>query len=217
MVKLIRKTTAHMVADSLRERIMSGSLKEGEQLKQEAIADLLGVSRIPVREALRQLESEGLVTLVSHKGAVVTTLETSEIVEMFDLRIMLECFTLKAAIPNMSEADFASAGAVLDGMISDPQIEEWGTRNWDFHEILYKPAGKPATLNILRRIHANIDRYIRIQIALTHGEEKAHREHQAILAACAACDGDTAARLLASHIGDVRDALLARHTAEGKA
>src|SRR5690348_10896665 len=85
-----RQSLTSAVAETLRERIVRGEIKEGEQLRQDAIATELAVSRIPVREALRQLEAEGLITIVPHRGAVVSLLSTEEIEEIFEMRAVLE-------------------------------------------------------------------------------------------------------------------------------
>src|SRR4051794_15630849 len=97
-----RQTIASMTVEALRERILRGDYPEGEPLRQDALADELGVSRIPVREALRQLEAEGLVTFNPHRGAVVSTLSLDEIEELFQLRADIECDLLRRAIPNMT-------------------------------------------------------------------------------------------------------------------
>src|SRR5438874_11719461 len=94
-----RQTVAGMTVDALRERILRGDYPEGEPLRQDALADELGVSRIPVREALRQLEAEGLVTFSPHRGAVVSSLSLDEIVELFELRAEIETDLLARAIP----------------------------------------------------------------------------------------------------------------------
>ena len=89
-----RQTLAGMTLEAIRERILSGAYPEGEPLRQDAIAEELGVSRIPIREALRQLEAEGLVVFNPHRGAVVSTLSLGEIEELFDLRAEIELMLL---------------------------------------------------------------------------------------------------------------------------
>jgi DNA-binding GntR family transcriptional regulator len=205
-----RQTTVTLVADELRRRIMSGALAEGQQLRQEALAADLGVSRIPIREALRQLEAEGFVAIASHRGAVVSKLSLDEIAELFELRIRLETWLLELAIPQMSKEDLARAEAALETMISNRKIENWGELNWDFHAALYAPASRPATLRILRRINENTDRYIRLQISLTSGQLKAHREHKQLLQLCRAGNVARAVAELEQHIIDVRDGLIAQ-------
>jgi len=203
-----RQTTVTLVADELRRRIMAGALPEGQQLRQEALAADLGVSRIPVREALRQLEAEGFVAIESHRGAVVSKLSLDEIIELFELRIRLEGWLLALAIPEMTAEDLDKADAALEAMISNRKIENWGQLNWDFHAALYAPSGRGATLRILRRINENTDRYIRLQISLTSGQLKAHREHKQILQFCRTRDTARAVAALEQHVVDVRDGLI---------
>nr|WP_321444893.1 GntR family transcriptional regulator [uncultured Cohaesibacter sp.] len=209
MPQILRRTTTSIVADELRKRIMSGQLREGEQVRQEAIATELGVSRIPVREALRQLEAEGLITLVSHKGAEVSRLEPSEIAELFEVRIMLESWMFEHAIKHIDESHLDAAEKLIGSMRNDAMIEEWGSLNWQFHETLYTPAQKPATMKILRRVHDNIDRYVRLQITLTEdSQERAHKEHQAIVDAARSKNVKVAVALLSDHINHVKEQLL---------
>jgi DNA-binding GntR family transcriptional regulator len=203
-----RQTTVTLVADELRRRIMAGVLPEGQQLRQEALAADLGVSRIPVREALRQLEAEGFVAIQSHRGAVVSKLSLDEIIELFELRMRLEGWLLALAIPEMGDDDLERADAALQTMISNRKIENWGQLNWDFHAALYAPSGRGATLRILRRINENMDRYIRLQISLTSGQLKAHREHKRLLTLCRARNARGAVSELEQHIAGVRDALM---------
>ena len=209
MAQIVRRTTTTIVADELRKRILSGHLKEGEQVRQEAVANELGVSRIPVREALRLLEAEGLITLISHKGAEVTRLEPSEIAELFDVRIMLENWLFEQAFALLTDEDLIAAEALIDTMRTRAALDEWGTLNWKFHETLYRPANKSATMKILRRVHDNIDRYVRLQIALTEDSQaQAHKEHQAIVDAVRDKNAKMAAALLVDHINHVKDELL---------
>ncbi|WP_319531433.1 GntR family transcriptional regulator [uncultured Cohaesibacter sp.] len=142
MAQIVRRTTTSIVADELRQRILSGQLKEGEQVNQEAIASELGVSRIPVREALQQLEAEGLITLVSHKGAEVTRLEPEEIEELFDVRGMLECWLFEKALPHLSEADLTEAEEAVAAMRGAKDFQSWSSQNWRFHEIPLSPVAQ---------------------------------------------------------------------------
>ncbi len=108
-----RQSLPEALAESLRERILNGEFKEGEALVQETLAAQYEVSRMPVREALRQLEAAGLVVLKTHKGAVVTSIPTDQIGELFELRANLECDILGRAIPRMSEGDLAASRLIL--------------------------------------------------------------------------------------------------------
>src|ERR1700712_1705184 len=101
-VPIQRQTIASMTVEALRERILRGDYPESEPLRQDALADELGVSRIPVREALRQLEADGLVTFSPHRGAVVSSLSLEEIHELFELRADIEVDLLRRALPQMT-------------------------------------------------------------------------------------------------------------------
>src|ERR1051326_3094699 len=93
-----RQTVASMTVEALRERILRGDFPDGEPLRQDALADGRGWNLIPVREELRQLEAEGLVSFSPHRGAVVSTLSLDEIEELFELRAAIECELLRRAI-----------------------------------------------------------------------------------------------------------------------
>jgi len=203
-----RKTTSELVADRLRRWILVGRLGDGEQLRQDAIARELGVSRIPVREALKQLEAEGLVTLVSHKGAVVTTLSATTLAEFFDIRVRLEGWVLGLAIPRLEPEDLERAEAALERMVADRRIEEQGTLNWLFHEALYRPSGHHETLKILHRLHLGLDRYVRFQLAVTDGHARADREHREILELCRRGETAAAVQALERHVLGVKTMLL---------
>jgi DNA-binding GntR family transcriptional regulator len=194
-----RKTTVDLVADELRKRIIAGELVEGEPLLQEHLASDLGVSRIPIREALRQLEAEGLVTISSHRGGIVSELSLAEIKELFEARACLETWLLSVAVPEMTSADLHAAETMAKKMLTG-EVAHWGDLNWKFHEALYMPARRPQTMLMVKRLHHNIDRYLRLQITLTSGWQKAQEEHLNIVDLCRAKDARRAAAALDTHI-----------------
>ncbi len=203
IVPLRRQTLTGMTLMALRDRILQGGFPDGEPLRQDAIADELGVSRIPVREALRQLEAEGLVTFHPHRGAVVTTLSLEEIAELFELRAEIESDVLRRSIPLMTTDDHRAATEILDTYdtaLRNGEVSAWGALNWRFHSALYAPANRPFTLGIVSKLHQHSDRYLRMQLALTHGETRARQEHRAILAAAKKRDTRKAAQLMRGHI-----------------
>jgi len=206
-----RRTVAAEAAEILRRRILSGDLKAGQPIRQEQIAQELGVSRIPLREALKQLEAEGFVTIEPHKGAIVSTLSLAEVEELFELRIRLECWLLADAIPRMREADFAHLDAIIDESRAmdnrGDNLAHWGDINWRLHEALYRPAGKPVSVKLLKRIHDNLDRYLRLQITLTQDWDRAHRDHRELIELSRAGDVKAAVTVLERHIRDTARAL----------
>src|SRR6185437_11616666 len=168
--RIKRQSIPEALTTSLRERILNGEFKEGDALIQDAIAQEYDTSRMPVREALRQLEAEGLVIMQLHKGAVVTSLPPEQIAELFELRAILECEVLRIAIPKLTDEHLASARIILKELESAYQrrdISSWGRLNWDFHRTLYLPAERTQTLSILQGINLQTDRYIRLHLLLT--------------------------------------------------
>lgn len=199
-----RLSLSSAVAEKLREKIIRGEIGEGEQLRQDAIAGEFEVSRIPVREALRQLESEGLIRIVPHRGAVVSSLSPEEIEELFAIRALLECEVLKDSIPHLKEADFAKAEEILNTYERALQREEglarWGRLNWEFHSALYAGAQKPQFMAVIQMVNNNGERYTRMQLWLTHGVQRATEEHREILALCRQRNVHAAVEALDRHI-----------------
>jgi DNA-binding GntR family transcriptional regulator len=198
-----RLTLAGMTLDALRDRILRGHYPEGVPLRQDAIATELGVSRIPVREALRQLEAEGLVTFSPHRGAVVSTLSILEITELFELRAEIESDLLRRSIPHMTDDVHVDVDRILEEYehaLLHGDVAVWGKLNWDFHRCLYAPSAREFTLGIVAKLHQHSDRYLRMQLVLTHAETRARDEHRAI--ADAAREGDTkrSVKLMRDHI-----------------
>ena len=207
-----RQTIASMTVEALRERILRGDYPEGEPLRQDAVAEELGVSRIPVREALRQLEAEGLVTFNPHRGAVVSSLSLDEIAELFELRAEIECDLVRRAIPNMTKEQLDRATDVLDefeAALRAGEAARWGPLNWHFHAALYAPANRNFTMGVLQKLHHHSDRYFRMQVFLAHGGERANEEHRAIAAAVGKKDVKAASQLMRAHILGAGQSLLA--------
>lgn len=174
-LRIKRQSLPETLAESLRERILNGEFKEGESLIQETIATEYGVSRMPVREAFKELEASGLITTQIHKGSVVKSIPLEQIAELFDLRALLESELLERSLPNMTEAHFAATKQLLpqlEAAYLDDDIAQWGKLNWLFHESLYAAADRVQTLAIVQGINIQTDRYIRLQLLLTAGKKK---------------------------------------------
>jgi DNA-binding GntR family transcriptional regulator len=199
-----RQSLTSAVADRLRDQIIRGEIPEGAQLRQDAIATQFRVSRIPVREALRQLDAEGLITIVPNRGAVVPALSPDDIEELFTIRALLEPELLKLSIPHLTEEDFSEAQQILRKYVDELRREDhmgaWGRLNWQFHSILYSRANRPYFMSILRNVNNNGERYTRLQLYLTHGIKRANEEHHKILELCRRRDIQAASKLLRQHI-----------------
>lgn len=206
-----RQSLTSAVAEKLRDQIIRGEIHEGAQLRQDAIATQFQVSRIPVREALRQLDAEGLIAIVPNRGAVVPALSPDDIGELFSIRALLEPEVLKLSIPRLNDEDFSEAAAVLRKYVSELRREDhvstWGRLNWQFHSILYSRAHQPRFMAIIRNVNNSGERYTRLQLYLTHGIKRANEEHHQILKLCRQRDVAAACKLLRQHIEHAGESL----------
>lgn len=199
--RLVRSTVVEMVVADLRRRILSGQIAPGTPLRQEALAEELGVSRIPLREAIRLLSSEGLVDLQPHRGAYVKPLSIEEVKEFFDLRVQLEPWLLRMAVPHLTDADLKQAEALVD-LMDNAAGDEWSRLNWRLHEMLYQPANRPFALNIVRTLHEKSERYLNHRTLSVPQRIHARREHLALIDLCRSGDVEAAAVALDRHIAD---------------
>ena len=196
----ITPSASEVITKHLRDAIVAGHFAEDEPVRQDDIAKLFNVSKIPVREALKRLEAEGLVVFQRNKGAVVTRISEPDLAQMFEVRILLEDKVLRLAIPNMNEATFARAERICEEFIGEDDVGRWAELNWELHACLYEPAQRPFLVSLIRSIHDKLERYLRMQMSLSEGKDLADHEHREILAACRARDIERAATLLEEHI-----------------
>ena len=206
-----RQSLFSTVADKLRDQIIRGEIAEGTQLLQDAIATQYQVSKIPVREALRQLEAEGLITIIPNRGAVVPALSPDDIEELFSIRSLLEPEVLKRSIPHLTQEDFSQAEAILKTFVNelrhDDHVSNWGRLNWEFHSTLYSKANQPRFMATIRNINNSGERYTRLQLYLTHGMKRANEEHHRLLELCRQREVTAACKLLREHIEFARQSL----------
>ena len=197
-------TIAQTVAARIREQILKREIKGGEPLRQESIAKAFGTSIIPVREALRQLESEGLVELKSHRGAVATELTLDKALEWIHLRLLIEADLIGLAIENITEAELQKAEVILsrfdDAMDHLREIDQWSEYNWEFHSTLYAPANRPETMKVLHALHQKCDRYVRLQLLSGDHIARAEAEHHELVDLCRQKKKRAAKALIQRHI-----------------
>jgi DNA-binding GntR family transcriptional regulator len=212
-MNIVYKTRTQLVVETLREKILSGEFKAGESLRQAALATELNVSRIPVREALLQLEGEGLVVFEPHKGATVTELNAKHVDELFELRAMLEGNLLAASLPLLTEEKLAEASAILakldKALGTENAANTWSELNSNYHNCLYSAANRPQTQDLVNTLNKNADRYIRMHLLWAGGISKAGPEHNQLLAFCRTGDVDEAVAILKHHILSSRDEIKA--------
>jgi DNA-binding GntR family transcriptional regulator len=207
----LQRTLSGIIAIELREAILSGAYPAGAQLRQDALAQSFGTSRIPVREALFQLDAEGLVRITPQKGAVVSELSASEIADVFELRAILEPRLLDHALGRGEGIGLDRAEAIHQRFVAATaanDIREWGTLNAEFHMALYEGADLPRTAQMAAALLQTSDRYTRVQLSRPEAMRRAVEEHAALLALCRAGDRAEACGALRSHIMAVGDDLL---------
>lgn len=202
-------TAADRVYAELRKRILEGSLAEGAPIRQDDLAAELGLSKIPVREALMRLQSEQLVTFTPNAGATVSVLTASDYVEMLDMRLAIECRALELAVPNMIPSDIAKARTLLNAYSQAMSEEEWSELNARFHDCLYAPANRPRLVALIKSVQDQMGKIMRRRVSAVAGHERSHAEHVQILYACEAGNVTKAVALLRKHIEHTQKEVLA--------
>jgi DNA-binding GntR family transcriptional regulator len=203
----MEKLTSDKIALELRKRIHAGVLAGGVPLKQEELAEEFGVSRIPVREALKRLEVEGLIRHEANKGAVVLAHSVEDVIEMLDIRVGLETRALELAARRLNSADLDAAEEILRQYDAASKPAQWTDLNLQFHLALYKAAGKPRLLKMIEEVFLSTQRYTRILISNKVGREQPQREHHQILNALRDGKKNHAVALLRQHILQTQRAL----------
>jgi DNA-binding GntR family transcriptional regulator len=210
-----RRITADYVAEALREAIHSGNLADGAILNQAAIASHFGVSRVPVREAMRELQAEGLIETRAHRLAIVRGLDLERILEIYSLRALLEGWVLEQAVPLIDAERLAAAAALNEELRGEEDHARWLHCNARFHRTLYEPSGAETTLELLDTLRARAERYTRLwsRGSGVHRPGETSAEHAEILRLVAAGDGPGARAAVERHILHTRDRVIA-HGAE---
>ena len=212
-----RKLATHeMVAEVLREAIATGHLKASQPLPQDEIASQLHVSHIPVREALRQLQSEGLVTYQPNRGATVSALSPGEIREIYDIRVILETAAVRRAATALTAQKLDQAERMLDLAEADQDGAAWGSHDVEFHQLVYDLDHRPHMRELIDGLLRRVDRYWLIQGLMLRHRATFDREHRALLAALRAQDGARAAVILEAHLAGAA-ALLATAVEQSEA
>ena len=205
------KALHQTIRDQLRYEILSGTLPVGQPLKQDALALRFHASRIPVREALRQLEAEGLVTHQLNRGAVVAGMSLPQICDMLDIRIALECHAAKLGVPNMVERDFVAMEQILAAYDAATTANEWGEYNRRFHLALSAASNNRRLHQLIEELCLNTDRYTHVLISQTTGKEGPQSDHYRLVAACRQHDAEKVAQMLEAHIQTTKRELMALH------
>lgn len=203
------RTATEFVESALRDAILSGALAGGAPLRQEDLAAAFGVSRMPVREALRQLEARALVEFHPHRGAVVADISAADVADISAIRAALEPAALRASLPHLTTADLDLAAELAAEMDCETDPGRMGELNRRFHMTLYARCGLPRLLGLVEQHLAAVDRYLRFQMAALDYNRPSQDEHHALLAACRAGDADAASRVVEAHVERAQASLAA--------
>ena len=193
-------SASDVVYQHIRDGIVTGTLEENEPIGQDSVARMFSISKVPVREALKRLEAEGLVSFQKNRGAIVTSISEPELADIFQVRAILESNAIRLAIPRMRAETLTEAQRHCEAFSAETDVARWSELNWAFHHCLYKDSDNAFLIRQIRAINDRIERYLRIQLTLSHGQPVADREHHEILQACINGEAGRAGELIRQHI-----------------
>jgi DNA-binding GntR family transcriptional regulator len=204
------ETAQELVLETLREAVLDGILMPGARLRQEDLAAAFSTSRIPVREALRVLEYEGLARSEPHRGFTVTALDADQIEEIYDLRTVLESHAVRLAIPLLTELDVTTLQGLYDEMEAASDSDTRLAKREEFYLRLYGVTARPRLVGMIARLRQDVARSLRWKLV-----QHSPAHHAVFFEAVKAGDADRAAAELASHYRKIA-ALLRRFLREAK-
>lgn len=202
-------STADVIAASLRDMINQGELPEGARLIERELASQFAVSRIPLREAIQQLEREGIVETQRNRGAAVRALTVDDVNEIYTLRALLEGEAIYHSVLNRNEETLARAGLVHQLLQNAVSVQKQGELNREFHTLLYRDCHNGRLLKMIAELCAQIERYEYLQRRLLADTPAFQHEHAAILDAYARGDAQQAREETVRHIESARQVVLA--------
>jgi DNA-binding GntR family transcriptional regulator len=209
---LVQSMTSQLIV-RFRDRILSGTYAPGSALRQDSLAAEFGTSKIPVREALVQLQSEGLVDIFPNRGFQVRPLAGAELDEVFRLRLQIEPTAVAQGAKLASAADHDAAISALEQLNEAAAAGEFassGRLNRAFHLLLIVPRLQPVAAEILSRLHTLAQRYVQAHLRPEGRAKRATREHAALLKAWRLGKSQEARALMHSHIKSTREDLKGR-------
>jgi len=189
-----------VIEEKLRNAILDGRIPSGTALRQQELATLFGVSRMPVREALRQLEAQSLLRVETHKGAVVAPLIGEDAVDAYALRILLESEALRQSIPLLDEDDFAVARSYIERLEIETDYAQMGTLNRMFHMTLYAKAPNKRLLRLVEEGLNEEERFLRFNLSAMGLGKLSQADHWGLLNTARDRAIDEAVTMLVHHL-----------------
>jgi DNA-binding GntR family transcriptional regulator len=215
LVTIVVRTLAERIFDVIRERIVEGKLPVMEPVRQDALAAELGVSKIPLREALTRLEHEGLLTSQANRGWFVRPMSSDQAEEIYLLRLAIEPAAAAYACAHADEADKRAAVEAFERLdaAASGNLTDVGLRNREFHVALVRPGKRLLTTQHVERLEVLAERYVIAHLEPAGRGDRAHTEHRDLLDAWLAGEADKVKTLLTQHIASTLDDLRAHFTA----
>ena len=196
------RTMQEIVYDEIRDAVLSGKYPPGKRLVADEIARELGVSRMPVREALQRLQLAGLISITRHKGAVVSELSEPDIVEIYHIRAVLDGLATRLAAPNLTQTDHQALLALLEEMETAAKANDVETVlavNRRFHGIIWKAARAPRLQELMENLYDASQRFRNISVLIPGRLDQITQEHRLIAEALARGDAPAAERHANEH------------------
>ena len=202
-----------LVFTTLRQAILKGELQPGERLMEIQLAEKMGVSRTPIREAIRKLAAEGLVTMIPRQGAIVAGISEKMLKDVLRVRMTLEKMAYECAFENITDEAIASlraAEADFEAAVESGDLVSIAEADEKFHFIIYDAAGNDKLLEILTNLKENMYRY-RMEYAKNRAvRSELIEDHRAIVETLAERDAENGLKLVEKHIGNQETAVLAK-------
>lgn len=192
-------TLAHRISRVLAERIIAGQIQPGARLRQDHIAEEFGASHVPVREAFRRLEAQGLAVSEPRKGVRVASFDLDEVKEVAAMRAALEVLALRHAAPHLTPAVLDAADEATRAGDASRDVREWEEANRRFHRLILEPCAMPRLLASIDDLHAASARFLFTAWQSTW-EARTDHDHRAILGALRKGDFETGCATLARHV-----------------
>lgn len=198
----MRLTATERVYVEIKDAILKGEYKPGQQLRQDALASNFGVSRIPIREALMQLSRENLVVFSPFKGAEVASLSIQELRETFEVCFILEAAAMRYSIDVITDEQINKIERAIRGSdTAEPSLLAVdGSTKWDFHQALYAVSGRSKLVALIDAQHVAAERYTRLYLHLMHDKGDSTKDHLAILQCCRLRNSAEAILILHEHL-----------------
>ncbi|CEP67998.1 Transcription regulator HTH, GntR [Moorella glycerini] len=205
---MVRDTRKQKAYDYLYNAIITNQLSPGRAIAEQEISDALGISRTPVREALKQLEAEGLVRHIPLRGTFVAEISTQDLEEIFALREALEILALKVAIREITDEELAEVEALLRSLEFDSSSENFYNTDRKLHDLIVRRGGNRRLVLFLNTLNSQVERFRRISALRPNRLQKSKQEHLEILEALKERDLEKSERLLRWHINNVKESTL---------